>query len=157
MARRLQCQKTRSEQQFGLFIVADGAEHNPGFVFDGSGRLEFINTVTGGPANIADDAAEIALRHVADDGSVRTVQGAVFHTADVDPDPLQNDLNPGGTERVVSGVDAFKAQRSTFDLELTTTDDGRTLAAPANGRPGRVLGAAGVRPRDGCSASLRKY
>ena len=63
-------------QQFGLFVVADGADLNPGFVFDGSGRLEFVNTATGGPANIADDAAEIALRHVADDGTVRTVQGA---------------------------------------------------------------------------------
>jgi hypothetical protein len=94
------------EQQFGLFVVADGAERNPDFVFDGSGELEFVNTATGGPANIADDAAEIELRHIADDGSVRTVEGPVFHTADVDPDPLQNDLNPGGAERVVSGLDA---------------------------------------------------
>ena len=36
-------------QQFGLFVVADGADLNPGFVFDGSGRLEFVNTATGGP------------------------------------------------------------------------------------------------------------
>ena len=93
-------------QQFGLFVVADGADLNPGFVFDGSGRLEFVNTATGGPANVADDAAEIALRHVADDGSVRAVQGQVFHTADVDPDRLENNLNPGGAERVVSGADA---------------------------------------------------
>ena len=93
-------------QQFGLFVVADGADLNPGFVFDGSGRLEFVNTATGGPANIADDAAEIELRHVADDGSVRTVQGPVFHTADADPDRLENNLNPGGAERVVSGTDA---------------------------------------------------
>jgi hypothetical protein len=92
-------------QQFGLFVVADGADRNPGFVFDGSGRLEFVNTATGAPANIADDAAEIALRHVADDGSVRTVQGAVFHTADADPDRLENNLNAGGAERVVSGTD----------------------------------------------------
>ena len=35
-------------QQFGLFVVADGADRNPGFVFDGSGRLEFVNTTTGG-------------------------------------------------------------------------------------------------------------
>jgi hypothetical protein len=60
-------------QRFGLFVVADGADRNPGFVFDGSGELEFVNTATGAPANIADDAADIALRHVADDGSVRTV------------------------------------------------------------------------------------
>ena len=93
-------------QQFGLFVVADGADLNPGFVFDGSGRLEFVNTATGGPANVADDAAEIALRHVADDGSARTVQGQVFHTADADPDRLENNLNPGGAERVVSGTDA---------------------------------------------------
>src|SRR5688572_15683856 len=31
-------------QQFGLFVVADGADRNPYFVFDGSGRLEFVNT-----------------------------------------------------------------------------------------------------------------
>ena len=65
-------------QQFGLFVVADGAGRNPGFVFDGSGQLEFVNIATGAPANVADDAAEIELRHVADDGTVRavrTVQG----------------------------------------------------------------------------------
>ena len=93
-------------QQFGLFVVADGADRNPDFVFDGSGRLEFVNTTTGAPANIADDAAEIALRHVADDGTVRTVEGQVFHTADIDPDRLENNLNPGGAEHVVSGTDA---------------------------------------------------
>jgi hypothetical protein len=92
-------------QQFGLFVVADGADLNPGFVFDGGGRLEFVNTATGAPANIADDAAEIALRHVADDGSVRMIRGQVLHTADVDPDRLDNNLNPGGAERVVSGLD----------------------------------------------------
>jgi hypothetical protein len=92
-------------QQFGLFVVADGADRNPGFVFDGSGRLEFVNTATGGPANVADDAAEIELRHVADDGTVRTVDGRVFHTANADPDRLENNLNPGGAERVVSGTD----------------------------------------------------
>jgi hypothetical protein len=92
-------------QQFGLFVVADGADRNPGFVFDGSGELEFVNTATGAPANIADDATEIELRHVADDGTVRTVQGQVFHTADADPDRLENNLNPGGAERVVSGTD----------------------------------------------------
>ena len=85
--------------------MADGADLKPGFVFDGSGELEFVNTATGGPANVADPAAEIALRHVADDGSVRTVQGRVFHTADNDPDRLENNLNPGGAERVVSGID----------------------------------------------------
>jgi hypothetical protein len=74
-------------------------------VFDGGSRLEFVNTATGGPANIADDAAEIELRHVADDGTVRTVEGRVFHTADADPDRLENNLNPGGAERVVSGLD----------------------------------------------------
>ena len=46
------------------------------------------------------------LRNVADDGTVRTVQGEVFHTADADPDRLENNLNPGGAERVVSGADA---------------------------------------------------
>ena len=34
------------------------------------------------------------------------MQGAVFHTADTDPDRLENNLNPGGAERVVSGTDA---------------------------------------------------
>jgi hypothetical protein len=97
-------------QEFGLFVVADGADLNPGFVFDGSGRLEFVNTATCAPANIADGAAEIALRHVADDGSVRTVQGQVFHTADNDPDRLDNNLNPGGAERVVSGTDATSGE-----------------------------------------------
>ena len=37
---------------------------------------------------------------------MRTVQGQVFHTADADPDRLENNLNPGGAERVVSGTDA---------------------------------------------------
>ena len=36
---------------------------------------------------------------------MRAVQGAVFHTADADPDRLENNLNPGGAERVVSGAD----------------------------------------------------
>jgi serralysin len=92
-------------QEFGLFVVADGADLNPGFVFDRSGELEFVNTTAGGPANIADDAAAIELRHVADDGTVRTVAGPAFHTADDDPDRLENNLNPGGAERVVSGAD----------------------------------------------------
>ena len=68
-------------QQFGLFLVADGADLNPDFVLDGSGKLEFINTTTGAPANIADAAAAIALRHLADDGTMETVAGEVFHTA----------------------------------------------------------------------------
>jgi hypothetical protein len=92
-------------QQFALFVVADGADLNPRFIFDGSGRFEFVNTATGGPANVADSAAQIELRHVADDGTVRTVEGAIFHTADNDPDRLENNLNPSGAERVVSGVD----------------------------------------------------
>ena len=36
---------------------------------------------------------------------MRAVQGPVFHTADADPDRLENNLNPGGAERVVSGAD----------------------------------------------------
>ena len=36
---------------------------------------------------------------------MRAVQGEVFHTADADPDRLENNLNPGGAERVVSGAD----------------------------------------------------
>ena len=36
-------------QQFGLFVVAGRRRPAiPGFVFDGSGRLEFVNTATGG-------------------------------------------------------------------------------------------------------------
>ncbi len=92
-------------QAFGLFLVADGADLNPDAVFDGSGKLEFVNTTTGEPAKVADAAAGIALRHVADDGTVETVAGEVFHTADADPDRLENNLNPGGAERVVSGLD----------------------------------------------------
>ena len=92
-------------QAFGLFLVANGADLNPDAVFDGSGKLEFVNTTTGEPAKVADAAAGIALRHVADDGTVETVAGEVFHTADADPDRLENNLNPGGAERVVSGLD----------------------------------------------------
>jgi FG-GAP repeat/RTX calcium-binding nonapeptide repeat (4 copies) len=118
-------------QQFGLFVVADGADLNPGFVFDGSGELEFVNTSTGGPANVADDAAEIELRHVADDGTVRTVEGPVFHTADNDPDRLENNLNPGGAERVVSGTDPTRGalllgfeDASDFDFDDVVLDLG---------------------------------
>jgi hypothetical protein len=124
-------------QQFGLFIVANGAERNPSFVFDGSGRLEFVNTATGGPANIADDAGELELRHIADDGNVRTVRGPVFHTAEADPEPLENNLNPDGAERVVSGLDAtsgalllgFEDQRD-FDFNDVVVDLGPLGVVP---------------------------
>jgi hypothetical protein len=61
-------------QQFGLFVVANGADLNPAFVFDGSGRLEFVNT-KGGPADLLDHAAEIALRPIVGDGSACGAQG----------------------------------------------------------------------------------
>jgi FG-GAP repeat len=124
-------------QEFGLFVVADGADLNPGFVFDGSGELEFVNTTAGGPANIADDAAAIELRHVADDGTVRTVAGPAFHTADNDPDRLENNLNPGGAERVVSGADPASGalllgfeDAGDFDFDDVVLDLGAPCVVP---------------------------
>jgi hypothetical protein len=139
-------------QQFGLFIVANGAERNPSLVFDGSGRLEFVNTATGGPTNIADDAGEIELRHIADDGSVLAVRGPVFHTADADPNPLDNNLNPGGEERVVSGLDAtsgalllgFEDQLD-FDFNDVVID----LGPPGVVRPPIVTPPASLADLDG--------
>jgi hypothetical protein len=80
------------------------ADLNPRFVFDGKGRLEFVNTTTGAPANLLDHAAEIALRLVAGDGSARGVQGRALHTAGNDPDRRQNDRNPSGAARVASSL-----------------------------------------------------
>ena len=92
-------------QRFGLFVVADGADLQSRLRVRRQRPPRVRQHHDGRPANVADDAAEIALRHVAGDGSVRAVQGAVFHTADADPDRLENNLNPGGAERVVSGAD----------------------------------------------------
>ena len=130
-------------QKFGLFLVEDGARLNPHSVFDGSGRLEFVDRSTGGPANIADAGSDLALRHVASDGTVRIVQGAIVHTADNDPAALVNNLDPASAEHAVSGVDAdgnfligFE-DKTDFDFNdlVVRVDPGKAIPSAAPGDP----------------------
>ncbi len=91
--------------RFGLFLVAEGAAPGRGQagLLDNSGELALALRTSGAPASIADPGAELVLRHTAADGTVRTVQGTLIHTADPSPDtPSSNPLNADGGGRVVS-------------------------------------------------------
>ena len=115
----------------------------PGIVFDGGGRIEFVDASTGAPANIADDGSDLALRHIAANGTVRAVQGAIVHTADNHPAALANNLDPGGAEHAVSGIDAdgnfligFE-DKTDFDFNdlVVRIDPGQRLDLVAAGEP----------------------
>jgi Ca2+-binding RTX toxin-like protein len=94
-------------------VIADGAA--PGRaqaqLLDNSGELALVTRTSGAPASIFDPAADLVLRHVAADGTVRTVKGDLIHTADPTPgDPTANALNSDGAGRVVSLQDPVSGQ-----------------------------------------------
>ncbi len=94
--------------QFGLFLIANGAAPGRGqaALLADDGRLELVSRASGAPASIFDPAADLALRHIAADGTVRGIRGELFHTADPSPgDPLANPLDPDGRGHVVSQAD----------------------------------------------------
>ena len=87
--------------EFGLFLVADGADLNDPSLF-AEGTLEFRNG-DGSPATL--DSTIPELVHTAADGSETIVLGDIMHMTDGDTaDGLANALNPGGGTQVVSGI-----------------------------------------------------
>ncbi len=96
--------------KLGFFLIADGADANPGLpALLGSGRFELRNGVTGEVLKITDTAASNpVLVHVADDGTVTVLSGQLLFAPDATPaTPAENALNPDGLGKVISG---FKAK-----------------------------------------------
>jgi len=96
--------------QLGFFVVADGADQNPGLeALLASGHFELRNGDTGQPLKITDTAAsDPTLVHVADDGTETVLAGELLFSADATPaTPTENALNPDGAGKVISG---FKAK-----------------------------------------------
>ncbi len=96
--------------QLGFFLVADGANANPGLAgLLGSGRFELRNGDTGEILKITDTAADNPiLVHIADDGTETVLSGALLFSSDATPaTPEENALNPDGAGKTASG---FKAK-----------------------------------------------
>ncbi len=96
--------------QLGFFVLADGADRNPGLEgLLANGHFELRNGDTGQPLAITDTAASHpTLVHVADDGTETVLAGKLLFSADATPDtPAENALNPDGAGKVISG---FKAK-----------------------------------------------
>jgi len=90
--------------QLGFFIIADGYSHNGGYagIDFSTGTLSFVNTATGQPATVNDNAADIALIYTDASGVQTTLSGPVYHTT------LRGDdgsINPDGQIHTLSGAD----------------------------------------------------
>lgn len=90
--------------QLGFFIIADGFTHNGGYagIDFSTGTLSFVNTATGQPATVNDNAADIALIFTDASGHETTLSGPVYHTT------LRGDdgsINPDGQIHTLSGAD----------------------------------------------------
>ena len=75
-------------------------------------------------------------------------RAAVFHTADADPDRLENNLNPGGAERVVSGTDATSGALL-LGFETCSTSTSTTWRGLAPIGPPLVVPPASLADLDG--------
>lgn len=89
--------------QLGFFIIADGFTLNSGYpgIDFSAGTLSFVNTATGAPATIHDNAADITLIFTDASGNETTLSGPVYHST------LRGgstNLNPDGEVHTVSGA-----------------------------------------------------
>ncbi|MFN7114792.1 MAG: type I secretion C-terminal target domain-containing protein [Alphaproteobacteria bacterium] len=89
--------------QIGFFLVADGFSLNGGYagIDFSTGEMAFINVTTGQPAKITDNAADVSLVFTAQDGTVTTLSGPVYHTT---PRGEGAGLNPDGKVHTLSGA-----------------------------------------------------
>ncbi|MDP2206028.1 MAG: type I secretion C-terminal target domain-containing protein [Alphaproteobacteria bacterium] len=89
--------------QIGFFLVADGFSLNGGYagIDFSTGEVAFINVTTGQPAKITDSAADVSLVFTAQDGTVTTLSGPVYHTT---PRGEGAGLNPDGKVHTLSGA-----------------------------------------------------
>ena len=99
--------------RFGLFVIADGAAPGRGqaLLLDGAGELALVDRASGAPASIFAPGGDLLLRHIAPDGAITPLRGALIHTADPTPaDPSTNPLNADGVGRVVSLQDGASGE-----------------------------------------------
>ena len=92
-----------SGDQFALFIVPDGFGQNDFDQFTGGG-FEFRNADGSGATT---DSTDPELVFVADDGTVTTLSGDVYHTAG---QGSQISLNSDGEQHAVSGIDTVSGE-----------------------------------------------
>jgi Ca2+-binding RTX toxin-like protein len=107
-------------EEFGLFIIADGADRNSFRRFD-DGHFEFRNA-DGSPATVASDAPQLVF--VDDHGRVKELNGNVYHSAATAANPA---LNGDDALHVTAAASGDGGLRIAFE----------DLSIPVRGRWGR--------------------
>ena len=125
-------------REFGLFLVADGANGNLDDL-GATGMLAFKGGTD--PAKVTDRVPE--LIHIDPRGHVSEIDGQVMHTVDAgSPNPLSNKLNPGGSGQVVSGLQdgqyVVAFEDKPYDRAGSDDDFNDILVAVDNGSLGSV-------------------
>lgn len=103
-------------EEFGLFIIADGADRNSFRRFD-DGHFEFRNS-DGSPATVASDSPQLVF--VDDHGRVRELNGNVYHSAATAANAA---LNGDDALHVTSAASGDGGLRLAFeDLSIPTSN-----------------------------------
>ena len=93
-------------QEFGLFVVADGADLNPGFVFEAAVSSSSSTPRPAVPRTSPMTPPRSSCATSRTTAACARCRGRSSTPPTSIPTRSQNDLNPGGAERVVSGTDA---------------------------------------------------